>query len=216
MKPADAEHGHQRSAPWFAALYDPVMRPFEQRLFGPWRKRLLAAIEGEVLDIGAGTGANFPYFAEAIHAGLPLRLTALEPDPDMAKRARRRADELELPLALVSAPAEALPFPDASFDRVVATLVLCSVADPIRCLAEFRRVLRPGGELLYLEHVRGTSVGARAQDALRPAWAVIGAGCQINRPTGELIAEAGFTQVTSEEVVAPFPLLRVLIGRAQA
>lgn len=216
MKRAEADHVHQHSAPWFAALYDPVMRPFEQRLFGPLRQRLLGAIVGEVLDVGAGTGANFPYFAAAMCAGLPLSLTALEPDSDMAKRARRRANELELPLSLVSSPAEALPFPDASFDRVVATLVLCSVADPIRCLGEMRRVLRPGGELLYLEHVRAAGLGGRVQDTLRPAWAVIGAGCQLNRPTEDLIAQAGFTQVHHDEVIAPFPLLRVLMGRAEA
>jgi ubiquinone/menaquinone biosynthesis C-methylase UbiE len=206
--------GKRHGVRWFAALYDPFMQPIERRLLGPLRRRLVADLHGDVLEIGAGTGANFPLYAEQPAIAGGIYLTAAEPDDYMADRARQRAASLGLPVTLVAAPAETLPYPDASFDVVIATLVLCTVDDPVRSLAEVRRVLRPGGEFRFLEHVRAPGLGGLLQDGLRPAWAVIGAGCQLNRSTGEMLAQSGFEDVTYEEVDAPFPILRLLIGRA--
>lgn len=203
-------HDHT-AAPWFAALYDAFMGPVERHLLGRLRSRLLAGLSGDVLEIGAGTGANFPLLSGR---GEALRLTAAEPDPRMAAQARRRAEASGLEVRFVEAPAEALPFPDASFDVVVATLVFCTVEDPERALSEVRRVLRPGGELRFLEHVRSEGWQGTLQDWLRPAWSVIGAGCQLNRRTGEAIALSGFTPVERERLPAPLPIARLELGVA--
>lgn len=202
------------SHPFLAALYDPALAAAERRYLQPLRQEALAGVAGDLLDLGAGTGANFPTFATEIGRGNPLRVTALEPDPHMLRRARRRAQALALPVTLTGATAEALPFPDASFDVIAATLVLCTVADPARALAEAVRVLRPGGALRFIEHVRAEGrVAARWQDRLRPVWSACAGGCQLNRDTGALLRST-FRRVEWEALRAPFPLSRVLIGAA--
>jgi SAM-dependent methyltransferase len=194
----DAGRGH----PWFAALYDRMMAVPERTVLGPARADLAGGAGGRVLDLGAGTGANFPYFGAAAS-----EVHATEPDPYMRQRAVARAREAALPIVVHDAPAEALPFPDGRFDTVVAMLVLCTVADPARALAEIVRVLRPGGELRFYEHVRSPGrVAGRTQDWLAPLWRHVAAGCQPNRDTVRLIREAGLAIVRVVET-RPVPII---------
>ena len=165
------------------------------------RRALLAAASGRVLEIGAGTGLNLPFYPE----GIDLVLT--EPDAPMARRAG---------WPVVPASAEALPFEDASFDTAVSTLVLCTVAEPARAIAELRRVLRPGGRLLFIEHVRGEGRLARWQDRLNRPWRHVGNGCHANRDTLAALREGGFAVDSQDDVWHRMPrLIRPLeIGTA--
>ena len=182
----------------FAAAYDPVSRPLERAVLGERRARLLAGLTGQVLDVGAGTGVNLPYLGRA------SRVVAAEPDAAMRRRLAARLAQVAVPVELSSDPAERLRYPDASFDAVVFTLVLCSVASPDRALAEARRVLRPTGCLVVLEHVRGPGPLARWQDRMTPLWARVNAGCHLGRDTAAAVQRAGFT-IDQAEVFDPFP-----------
>jgi ubiquinone/menaquinone biosynthesis C-methylase UbiE len=182
----------------FAALYDRMTGPLEQGVLGERRAGLLANLGGEVLDVGAGTGANLPHFRAA------SRVVAAEPDPAMRRRLAARLAGSPVPAELTSDVAEALHQPDASFDAVVFTQVLCTVTDPGRALAEARRVLRPGGRLIVLEHVRGTGSLARWQDRLTPLWSRLIPGCHLGRDTAAAIERAGFT-IQQSELFDPFP-----------
>lgn len=167
----------------------------ERRLIGPIRRRLLGDIRGRILEVGAGTGASFQYYSPE------ARVVAIEPDPFMLQRAQRRAEELGTSnIELRQASAEKLPFEDASFDNVVSTLVLCTVGDQAAALAEARRVLRPGGALCFIEHVRNDSsrFWGTTQDVIRPVWGLFSAGCHPNRRTLQAIRDAGFTIEWSE------------------
>lgn len=176
---------------WFAAIYDRMMAPGE-KIFGPIREEMLKDVSGEVLEIGAGTGANFQYYRNGAH------VVATEPDPFMLERAHKRAAESPVNIELHQAAAEDLPFPDATFDYVIDTLVLCTVENPPRALAEIKRVLKPGGEFRLYEHVRYQNpIGAISQDIITPVWSWFGAGCHPNRDTGRLLQEAGFDVVSS-------------------
>jgi SAM-dependent methyltransferase len=172
-----------------AALYDPVLRGAERAGLGERRRGLLGDLEGHVLEIGAGTGANLPHLGPGVE-----RLTLIEPSPPMLRRLRRRvaADPPSAQVTVVRAPAEALPIADASVDVVVSTLVLCSVGDLTLALAEARRVLRDGGALVVIEHVAAEGSGARAQRLLEPAWKVAARGCHLTRDTSAALVEAGF------------------------
>lgn len=194
-------NGHK----WFASLYDGMNRSEEKGFLGEWRRQLLADVAGDVLEIGAGTGANFAHYPPA------ARVVALEPDPFMLKRAEQKLTELGgTNITLQQAPAESLPFPDASFDTIVSTLVLCTVSDPGRALDEMRRVLRPGGRLLFIEHVRADGFGGAVQDGIRPLWGWFGAGCHPNRRTDETLRDAGWDVVIDERhrVFRFVPMLR--------
>ena len=170
----------------FAAVYDRLNAQAERTWLGSRRAGLVAQAGGEVLEVGAGTGANLRHYRDV------TRVVAAEPDPAMRARLARHLGGAAVPVEVAEAPAEHLGFPDASFDTVVATLVLCSVADPDAALAEMRRVLRPGGRLLVLEHVRGEGCRARWQDRVTPIWRRVGAGCHPNRDTEAAIVRAGF------------------------
>jgi len=167
----------------FAATYDRASAGAEQKGLGAARGELLRGARGRVLEIGAGTGLNVEHYP----AGIELVLT--EPEKHMAKRLRARAGSVQV----VAAGAPDLPFPDHSFDTVVSTLVFCTVPDVPAALREVRRVLRPGGRLLFLEHVRaepGSSL-ERWQDRLHRSWRAVGCGCNCNRDLlGSLAAEA--------------------------
>lgn len=187
----------------FAVLYDRMTRPLERAVLAERRARLLAGLDGQVLDVGAGTGANLPYLRQA------SRVVAAEPDPGMRRRLAARLDHstgISVPVELTSDAAEKLRQADASFDAVVFTLVLCSVASPDRVLAEARRVLKPGGRLVVLEHVRGRGRLADWQDRLTPLWSRLNAGCHLGRDTAAAIERAGFT-IERAEYFDDFPRL---------
>jgi len=177
-----------------------MTRSLERAVLGERRARLLDGLDGQVLDVGAGTGANLPYLRQA------SRVVAAEPDAAMRRRLAARLAQAAVPVELSSDPAERLRYPDASFDAVVFTLVLCSVASPDRALAEARRILRPSGRLIILEHVRGTGTRARWQDRLTPLWSRLNAGCQLGRDTAAAVARAGFT-FERAEYSDPYPRL---------
>ena len=182
----------------FAAAYDPVLAGAERKGLAAARRSLLAGARGRVLEIGAGTGLNLPYYP----AGVDLVLT--EPDPAMAKRLRRRRD-------VTRASADNLPFPDATFDTVVSTLVFCTVPDLPRALCDVRRVLKPSGQLLFLEHVRAEpgSKLERWQDRLHRPWHALACGCNCNRDFLAALQDAGFS--TSEVVRHEWRFMPVIV-----
>jgi SAM-dependent methyltransferase len=169
--------------PGFARLYDAVMALPERYFFGDHRAFLADGLSGRVLDVGSGTGAQFPAFAdqEPITA-----VEAVEPDPAMRQRASERAGALDLRADVVDARAEALPYDDDSLDAVVASLVFCTIPDAEAAVDEVARVLAPGGEFRFLEHVRGTGAVGIAHDLLAPCWHPVAGGCNLNRQTGDL------------------------------
>lgn len=172
----------------FAAGYDTFQASMERKLMGRIRHELLAGARGRVVEIGSGTGVNLEHYPRSVD-----EVVCTEPEEPMAKRLRRKALASDLNVSVVHAPAEALPFGDDSFDTAVATLVLCTVTDPPAALTELARVLRPGGRLIFIEHVRATEPGlARWQDRLHPLWLRFGHGCHCNRPTLETIEAAPF------------------------
>ncbi|SFN94146.1 Methyltransferase domain-containing protein [Pseudonocardia ammonioxydans] len=171
----------------FAAVYDRMSAPVEQAVLGPRRASLVGPLTGRVLDVGAGTGANLPHYRAADE------VVALEPDPAMRRRLAARTDECRVPLTVDPSGADALPATDGSVDAVVFTLVLCTVPDPVRALAEARRVLRPGGRLVALEHVVGDGRPAVWRRRLAPLWSRIAAGCRLDRDTAATVGAAGFT-----------------------
>ncbi|HEX9087000.1 MAG TPA: methyltransferase domain-containing protein [Arthrobacter sp.] len=153
------------------------------------RRRLLASAYGAVVEIGAGYGATFPFYPSAVTGVL-----ALEPDPTLRALALAAAARAPVPVSVKDGVAESLPAADSSVDVVVSSLVLCSVADQAVALAEVVRVLRPGGQLLFYEHVRSAHrVLAAAEDLLTPLWSRVAGGCHPNRDTAATIAGAGLT-----------------------
>ena len=176
------------SAAWSrvgAAIYDPLLALGERRGMADRRRELLAGARGRVLEIGAGTGLNLAHYGDGI-----TELVLTEPDEAMARRLERRAARERPAARVVRASADDLPCADGSWDVVVSTMVLCTVPDPEAAVAEIRRVLRPGGRLLYLEHVRAGEDErlARWQDRLAGPWAAFAAGCRCDRPTLDLLA----------------------------
>lgn len=180
----------------FAGLYDSVMAPLEKRGIARVRKKLITGLEGKVLEIGAGTGANLPFYSWS----KITRLDLIEPNPHMLEQAREKAAGFpSIPVHFHRGYAESLPFADGQFDTVVATLVLCSVNDPLKVFNEIRRVCKKGGRIVLFEHVRMKSGPlAFLQDVLTPAWKKIGDGCHLNRDTGRYMREAGI-EVTGEK-----------------
>jgi ubiquinone/menaquinone biosynthesis C-methylase UbiE len=183
-----------------AHFYDRMMADYEDWIES--RKRdLFRGISGRVIEVGPGTGSNFR------HLPATIRWLGIEPNPYMHERLRQKARAAGIEAQLQTGEAGALPAADASTDYVISTLVFCSVPDLPQALAEIRRVLRPGGRLIFLEHVcapRGTRLRL-LQNLLRPAWQMIGDGCRINRDTGAAIRAAGFHPVELEEFRVPRP-----------
>jgi ubiquinone/menaquinone biosynthesis C-methylase UbiE len=173
---------------FFAMTYDRQMTKVEKAGLRAYREGLLAGAAGQVLEIGAGTGSNLRFYGPAVES-----LTLTEPETPMLRRLERKAGELAPDATVLRAPAEDLPFEDATFDVAVSTLVLCGVDDQPRALRELRRVLRPGGQLLFIEHVRsGDTHLARSQDRMNGINRFV-VGCDCNRPTLDSIREAGFS-----------------------
>jgi SAM-dependent methyltransferase len=167
-------------------IYDALGRALDRKGFGARRDGQVAALEGDVLEVGAGTGLNVARYRRA------ARLVALEPDPTFSRRLRGRAAAASLRVEAVAGRAERMPFPDEGFDHVVTTLALCSVGDLDASLREIRRVLRTGGSLHVLEHVRGEGRIAVWQDRLTPLQRRLADGCHLNRDTTAAIERAGF------------------------
>jgi ubiquinone/menaquinone biosynthesis C-methylase UbiE len=181
----------------FARLYDRALADAEAAGLADRRAALLAGARGRVLELGAGTGLNIEHYPSRLE-----RLVLTEPEEPMRRRLRERARGRDV--AVVAATAERLPFEDASFDTVVATLTLCTVDDLPAALAEARRVLVPGGQLLFCEHVRSDDPGvARRQDLLAPLWRHVGHGCHPNRDTLAAIAAAGLSVAEVEHGRVP-------------
>jgi ubiquinone/menaquinone biosynthesis C-methylase UbiE len=179
-----------------APLYDRMSRKSEEAGMGAMRENLLAEANGRVLEIGGGTGVNLRYYD-----GLDS-LVVTEPEPAMLRRLHDRVRGEATQAEIVHAPAEDLPFEDESFDTVVSTLVLCGV-DQERSLGEVRRVLRPGGRLLFLEHVRSDDPAlARLQDRMNRLNRFL-VGCECNRATLTAIEAAGFTISRVERTTMP-------------
>jgi ubiquinone/menaquinone biosynthesis C-methylase UbiE len=199
----------------FSALYDRAFEASEEAGLRAMRRELLEQARGRVLELGSGTGLNLELYPRE---GLDS-LTLSEPDPHMFKQLRRRAEQ-DCPGAdLVQTGAEDLPFADDAFDSVVVTLVLCTVPDQRAALREIARVLAPGGQLLFLEHVRANQPDlARWQDRLEKPWRFLGDGCHCNRDTVSAISAAGFQlgDVERAELPKAPPIIRPLVrGSAQ-
>lgn len=204
----------------FAALYDRAVSRYEDHQRAR-RAALLADAAGTVLEIGPGTGVNLPFLAARAAAGERIHWIGVEPSPAMRRRLERRAEALGFPIELRDPVEGRLPAEEGSCDVVVTTLVLCSVADPRALLAEVRRVLRPGGRFLFLEHVaaeRGSRT-RRRQERLTPLWSFLADGCHLDRETERHVRAAGFARVEVEPFalprnVAPGFLSAHLVGRA--
>ncbi|MEA2376037.1 MAG: hypothetical protein QOD53_2500 [Thermoleophilaceae bacterium] len=193
----------------FAAGYDTFQARMEENFMGDIRRELLAGARGRVVEIGSGTGVNLEHYPRSID-----ELVCTEPEEPMARRLRRKAQGSGLDVSVVEVPAEKLPFDDDSFDTAVTTLVLCTVTDPARSLTELARVLKPGGRLIFLEHVRATEPGlAKWQDRLHPLWVRFGHGCHCNRPTLEAIASSPLEVESHRRGTIPHapPIVRPLL-----
>jgi ubiquinone/menaquinone biosynthesis C-methylase UbiE len=193
----------------FAAAYDRSLKATEEAGLRRLRTELLAGAAGRVLEIGAGTGVNLDLYPDAVED-----LVLVEPDPHMAKRLRARLSESARRATVLEVPAERLGVEAASFDCAVATLVLCTVPDPLATLAELTRALKPGGRLLFIEHVRAANPAlARWQDRLEKPWRFLGDGCHCNRDTGATLAASRFELEAVERGRMPKapPIVRPLI-----
>lgn len=173
------------SHPFFARIYPRIERFAQTHGAAAHREELLAGVGGRVLEIGAGTGANIPFYPPTVE-----RLVAVEPEPRLRGHAQRASREAPFPVDVLAGTAEQLPVPDASFGTVIVSLVFCSVRDVDHAVTEIRRVLRPGGQLRFYEHVRSDRPRfAKVQRLLDLVWPLLGAGCHLTRNP-----EAAFTR----------------------
>jgi ubiquinone/menaquinone biosynthesis C-methylase UbiE len=194
----------------FSALYDRAFEASEEAGLREMRGDLLRQARGRVLELGAGTGLNLELYP---HEGID-DLILTEPDPHMAKQLRKRMEEVCPGAELIEAGAENLPFEDESFDTVVVTLVLCTVPDQEAALAETKRVLKPDGQFLFLEHVRSPDQGlAKWQDRLEKPWRFLGDGCHCNRDTESALKAAGFElgDIEHPELPKAPPIVRPMV-----
>ncbi|MBO8196387.1 methyltransferase domain-containing protein [Streptomyces oryzae] len=191
--------------PVFARFYAKLAGPaLEKAGIAEHRRRLLAGLSGEVIEAGAGNGLNFPHYPPEVQ-----RVVAVEPEPRLRALAEQQAAGAPVPVETADGRAEQLPFPDGSFDAAVACLTLCSVADPRAAIAELHRVLRPGGQLRFFEHVQAdTPAMRRVQRTLdATVWPRLMGGCHTGRDTQAALTAAGFTLTTVDRFT--FPATRV-------
>jgi ubiquinone/menaquinone biosynthesis C-methylase UbiE len=210
-EPQDSGH----SAAWLrvmAILYDPFVYMGEIAGMRRRRRDLVSGARGRVVEIGAGTGLNITHYPDGI-----AELVLCEPEPGMRRRLTPRLKGRASAACIGDAPAERLPMADASVDTVVSTLVLCTVDDPERALREIARVLRPDGQLLFIEHVRARSrFLAACQNMLFRPWRGFAGGCCCNRPTDELMRACGFAVAAHDDVWRGMPAIvhPLIVGRA--
>jgi ubiquinone/menaquinone biosynthesis C-methylase UbiE len=193
----------------FTALYDRSLKGTEEAGLRRMRQSTLDGASGRTIDIGSGTGANLGLYPTAV-----TELVLAEPDPHMLRKLHAKVGEAGVDAEIVEAPAERLPFEDSSFDTAVFTLVLCTVPDPAAALAEAARILKPGGRLLFVEHVRSEDEGlARWQDRLERPWHFLGDGCHCNRDTIATIEASGLEieEVERERMPKAPPLVRPVV-----
>lgn len=190
--------------PLFARWYAKVSPGMDAGGMAGYRRLALAGLTGSVIEVGAGNGLNFAHYPAGV-----TQVLAVEPDPYLRQAAGQRAAQAPVTVEIEDGVAERLPAADGAFDAAVLTLVLCSVADQRAALAEVRRVIRPGGRLCFLEHVRADTPGLRrVQRALdATVWPPLGGGCHVGRDTVAAIAGAGFT-VTRQEPFR-FPVTQI-------
>jgi ubiquinone/menaquinone biosynthesis C-methylase UbiE len=203
--------------PLFARFYTHVLARNEPEELRAFRDELLDGVSGRVVEVGAGSGANFPHYPASV-----TEVVAVEPEAYLREQAREAAKQSAVPVTVLDGVADALPLDDASCDAAVACLVLCSVPDQASALAELRRVLKPGGELRYLEHVRGETLRMkRAQRFVdRTFWPHLFGGCHTARATVAAIEAAGFTRerhrdLRPESLPAFLPVSPQAIGVAR-
>jgi ubiquinone/menaquinone biosynthesis C-methylase UbiE len=191
-------------------LLDLAMRNEEATRF---RARLVPQARGTTLEVGVGSGLNLPFYGAQVE-----RLVGVDPSRELLRMAQRRADRAAVPVELIAHTGEALPLADASVDTAVFTFTLCSIPDPMKALREARRVLKPGGELLFAEHGLAPDTAVqRWQRRLNPLWRHVAGGCNLDRKIDELIAAAGFrlTRLEVEYAKGPRPMSYVYTGRAR-
>jgi SAM-dependent methyltransferase len=205
-EPLDYGFRPLRHARWYKRLLAWALSQTNRRydaMVADEKRTLLAPLDGTVLEIGPGGGNNLPFLRRGVH------WIGVEPNPFFHDRLRARGERLGIDVDVRAATAEALPVADQSVDAVVSSLVLCSVGDVEATLREVRRVLRPGGRFVFIEHVaapRGTGL-RRVQHALSPLWGAFSDGCHVDRDTGRLIEAAGFSDVTLHNFRLPVPIM---------
>ena len=168
------------------------------------RRRFVPLASGTVLEVGIGSGINLPFYGRDVE-----KLFAVDPSLELWRMARRRANRASFPIEFVKYSAESLPLEDKTFDTVVITWTLCTIPDPIKALGEMKRVLKPEGQLIFIEHGRSPDARVLAwQNRLNPLWNRIAGGCNLNRKMDDLIREAGFgiTQLETSYVRGPKPM----------
>jgi len=211
-QPAEEKVEH----PFFARFYLRMASGRKARGEDEHRRRLLGGLSGRVIEVGAGNGLNFPFYPDTV-----TEVVAVEPEPLLREAATKAASEAPVPVEVIDAVSGRLPVDDESFDAGVASLVLCSVSDQPRALAELRRVIRPGGELRFYEHVVAHRPVSRQLQRLADAtfWPRVGGGCHLSRDTGAAIEQAGFdveeTSRFSFTPGAPVPPLPHILGMAR-
>jgi SAM-dependent methyltransferase len=199
---------------WYAFLYARFIEPADRKKMGALRDFAAGGARGRVLEIGAGTGINLQHYDWSQVESLEMA----EPDPYMAQHITPKLAalpaEARAKVHLQDAPAEQLPFPDASFDCAVVTLVLCSVSDLTAAIAELRRVVKPGGELRLVEHVKGEGARAKVQSLVQPVYGWTSGNCQLSRQTEQALRNGGF-DVDVTQRTAMGPLWPVFVGTAR-
>jgi ubiquinone/menaquinone biosynthesis C-methylase UbiE len=209
VRPVESKKPGITSHKFFASYYERHSHDESERNFmEPLRKEIVGQARGVVLEVGTGNGLNFAFYEpERVE-----RVEAIEPDTAMIGYAQERVKTARIPITLTQATVEALPFADETFDSALATLVFCSVKDPKKGLSEIRRVLKPGGTLLLLEHIRAQgTIASRVQDILVPVTKLLAGNCHWNRDTARTVADAGFQIHAKRDVRSPAALEGVLI-----
>ncbi|MFC8043881.1 class I SAM-dependent methyltransferase [Nocardia sp. NPDC057353] len=202
--------GQRSFARWYPRFMDRVERAGQAEI----RREQLALARGRVLEIGAGSGLSLPHYPDELD-----ELVLLEPNAVLRAQLAARTDGPAAPVTVIDGDAHALDFPDASVDTVTASLVFCSLGDPARALAEVHRVLRPGGQFLFHEHVRGSGVRAVFQDLLTPVQRRLADGCHANRDFESLLRAAPFTDIEVAALRMPTRLptiVPLVVGTARA